>query len=70
MTADLAHALVDGIDLSDRPPRLWTVSEVARAARLSEWAVRQAIARAELRAIRRGRLLRVPDADARRFLGQ
>jgi hypothetical protein len=64
------HA-ADEVERDDnRPPRLWTVSQVARAAQLSEWAVRAALRRGELVALRRGRLLRIADAEARRFLGQ
>jgi len=69
MTAEVVQALVDNMELDDRSLRLWTVAQLARAAQLSEWAIRAALRRGELYAVRRGRLLRVPDAEARRFLG-
>lgn len=69
MTAEEAYALVGAVDLDDRPPRLWTVAELARAGRVSEWLVRQSIRRGDLVAVRRGRLLRIADREARRFLG-
>lgn len=71
MTPEASASLVDEIEREDdRLPRLWSVAEIARAARLSEWAIRAALRRGELVALRRGRLLRIADGEARRFLGQ
>jgi hypothetical protein len=70
VTPEAGSSPVDEIEREDRLPPLWSVTEIARAARLSEWAIRAALRRGELVALRRGRLLRIADAEARRFLGQ
>jgi excisionase family DNA binding protein len=49
-------------------PLAYTIRECAEALRISERTVRRAIATGKLRAIRVGRLVRVPAASLRQFV--
>ncbi len=52
----------------DKPREWWTVSELARAARVSVGYIRQLLLRGKLRGEKFGPIWRISDREARRWL--